>query len=882
MLEHMVESGNDKICEKHIKVEKSSKPWIEILFQDAVLSRQNSPQNLWEVIEREQYERVQYLIQNGKFDRIKEILNHISPGDIIELETFLNREDFESIKNLIAQAQYERIKRFLDGSTGSSTQSNDQIKLRQYRKLQSLFEGILDPFDLISETFYHQTYINKEEKIVPLALELFVDKEKWYDNRVNLKLFENISQWYDLRELGKRVVEKEVGSIIATIIKVKGIKWFLEKARNVNQQFNRTKEVVLKYECDLSSDEIGKIRQKLKLQKNSSFVLCELQYLEGMDSENKVMELINEYNYGAYEAFFKFAGLRVPRIVSWKSKLKDDTKAVIPNANSYSCVGVWESSSIREFWNDIGRRIVSFASNFFPDVKNEFEEARKAPDLIVRIEAERDSAYREIKGLVDSQVAREQHSMYTALRSFLAPPVAKAIIEKKEVLGRTEATILKVDIVKSTRITWDLLPEEIERFYMRVIDNCKPCIARYLGSLHQYLGDGSISEFGISSRTDYHTILGVLCGLELQRIQEYNKQHHAFDIGLRIAVSSGILNYSISRTREARLWNIAGKDLAIVARLEPKCPEGSVAVTEKVYRRIKRFFDINEGLNEKGQEYQGAIERKEHEREEIRYVTIKGLKKVTSCPERFSDTQNIILFEDTVDSIYHALQNDLRYPNETPSILEIQLILGEPVQDQDIVADLELERRYSEYLDNRCADFLAINAQEGDPLSAKTVALISYSVAQSLGQDPEMLAKMSFLYDVGKKHIWKELAHQHDFKSVDERSFDPKVRYDAEQRSEMLREIKMRSLGFLQTTGMHNLIPFVQDFYGSRETIEAQILKAAQIYVGIKVPKAHKQQSQDKRSEEEKQQLIVSALYREQIPERVITAMYDLKLFRFG
>src|SRR3989338_948681 len=234
--------------------------------------------------------------------------------------------------------------------------------------------------------------------------------------------------------------------------------------------------------------------------------------------------------------------------------------------------------------------------------------------------------------------------------------------------------------------------------------------------------------------------------------------------------------------------------------------------------------------------------------------------------------------EDRIELIYQDLQLRLRYPIKGPDFKSSRQ--DEESQEVKLIQLLKSGREYLIDLDQRCVDFLALNTYDGDPLSSKTIALISYAIAEHIKEsapelNPELMAKLSFLYDVGKKHIYKTISEDYGFK---EKVYDPGERYSPDQRAKMLHDIKQKTLVFLEKTGMQDIIFFVEDFYGARETIESQILKAAQIYVGIKVPKAHKNIDKGDINEHQAEEKIKAALEKNHIPERVINVMYKLNL----
>lgn len=859
---------------------RNTKAWVEIILKDTVHevikanddgTLEDSTDSLESLIIEEQEQRISELIDNQDFTRLNYLMQLFIPLEQNKAQQLLKEKDYESLKFAMCRFQYRRVKKMIERHLSSEekrelSNSEDEVKrivgVAQYKRLKKLFDGVLNSVDLISDVFNYETLIDDEKAILPVSLEVFLDQEQWYDNRANLRLFRNISDLgYDLRELGKRCAKESIAlKRVMSLVSVAGARGLFETARKINRRWNKTKEVEMVYQSALPKDLMAKIKEDLKIPKNHSIVIAILNYFKGMDPENETINLINEFNYGYYSAFLEIAGFKDSDVIAWQSKLKGD--------ESYSCVGHWRPESlIRSLWNYAGEMIIEGGITRFlwPDNykrhKRDALERNKALEESLRLRE--DIEHWQIKFNQISE--REKDAVRLLLESVYPRSVARAIIQGYYPLKIDNATVALTDTVQFTKKFYDKSGDQIQSFINWLFDSAHLCIRRYGGSLFQSTGDGVLLEFGITHNSTYHTLQAVLCMLELQKIQEENNRDSEVPAELRIGISLGDIRSFLLTSPGKIALQYQGTDLNLTERLQKNSDPGKMAVSDRVYERIKTFFQFEE---------KGEVQGKGHE-QPFKVYMIERLKKVTECENRLLENarqdEKIKQMEDKVEIIYQELQLRLRYPIRSP---DPKANKQEESQEVKLVQVLKSGREYLTDLDQRCVDFLALNAYDGDPLSSKTIALISYSISERLKEsDSELMVKLSYLFDVGKKHIYKTISEDYGFQ---EKTYDPMERYSPEERAKMLMDIKNNTLLFLEKSDNPELIPYVEDFYESRETVEAQILKAAQIYVGIKVPKAHKQQSN--LTDEEKQAKIISAFNRENIPEKIINSMYDLGL----
>ncbi len=161
---------------------------------------------------------------------------------------------------------------------------------------------------------------------------------------------------------------------------------------------------------------------------------------------------------------------------------------------------------------------------------------------------------------------------------------------------RRQLSVLFCDLVGSTKISEHLDPEELRELVQHYQETAHEAIARFDGSVAQFLGDGILAYFGFPRAHEDDARRAVLAGLAMlegvRRLAPEWKQRYGFDISVRIGIHTGLVVTGQVGTGARSEQLAVGQTPNLAARLQGLAEPDSIVVSESVYRLTGMAFEF--------------------------------------------------------------------------------------------------------------------------------------------------------------------------------------------------------------------------------------------------------------------------------------------------
>ena len=168
---------------------------------------------------------------------------------------------------------------------------------------------------------------------------------------------------------------------------------------------------------------------------------------------------------------------------------------------------------------------------------------------------------------------------------------------------RRQLTVMFIDLVGSTALSARLDPEDYQAVVQTYQRTCAEIIARFDGSIAQYLGDGVLAYFGYPTAHEDDAQRAVRVGLEIiTSIQEKlpspsareNQEEGALEtthqLQVRIGIHTGPVVVGELGGGMKREQLALGEAPNIAARIQGIAEPNTVAVSGATYRLVSSFF----------------------------------------------------------------------------------------------------------------------------------------------------------------------------------------------------------------------------------------------------------------------------------------------------
>jgi adenylate cyclase len=200
-----------------------------------------------------------------------------------------------------------------------------------------------------------------------------------------------------------------------------------------------------------------------------------------------------------------------------------------------------------------------------------------------------------------NQKIKEEVLIRSSLERFFSPPLVTKILNETLKGGgliflpvRTNATIMFLDIVGSTKLIEYLSPLEILELLNKYFELMVEEIFTNGGVLDKYLGDGLMAIFGVPENYHDHTYRAVLSAINMRRrhFSFVNELpiHKRFDI--RIGIESGEIVSGYFGSHKRLEFTALGKTVVMAKRLESLASPNSIYIGKGAYLNLGGDFKV--------------------------------------------------------------------------------------------------------------------------------------------------------------------------------------------------------------------------------------------------------------------------------------------------
>ncbi|MCR4744070.1 MAG: PAS domain-containing protein [Lachnospiraceae bacterium] len=198
----------------------------------------------------------------------------------------------------------------------------------------------------------------------------------------------------------------------------------------------------------------------------------------------------------------------------------------------------------------------------------------------------------------------------TAFKRYTSPQIAQYVLssEKGEQQGgdSREVTILMSDIRGFTALSEKLDAQPLITMLNHYFEKIVEIIAKYKGTVTEFLGDGIFVVFGAPEDDPLHASHAVHCAVEMQNamadINEWNLHENYPEIEMGIGIHSGIAAVGNLGSARTMKYGCIGKTVNLAGRLEGMTIGGQIIISEAVRDRIDEplIIDFEESFLPKG------------------------------------------------------------------------------------------------------------------------------------------------------------------------------------------------------------------------------------------------------------------------------------------
>src|SRR5215469_14350027 len=158
---------------------------------------------------------------------------------------------------------------------------------------------------------------------------------------------------------------------------------------------------------------------------------------------------------------------------------------------------------------------------------------------------------------------------------------------------RKHVTVLFVDIVDSSGLAKQLLPEAMHETMDKILRLMTEMVHRYDGTVNQYLGDGLMALFGAPLALEDHAVRAVQAAIGIQEtIRGYNeqlKQERGAEVRLRIGLNSGSVVVGKIGDDLRMDYTAIGDTTNLAARMQTFAEPGGIYVTGETHRQVEGY-----------------------------------------------------------------------------------------------------------------------------------------------------------------------------------------------------------------------------------------------------------------------------------------------------
>ena len=185
---------------------------------------------------------------------------------------------------------------------------------------------------------------------------------------------------------------------------------------------------------------------------------------------------------------------------------------------------------------------------------------------------------------------------------YLSNEVVDELLDSPEGLKMSgenrEVTFLVSDLRDFTGLSSKLTPQEVIKILNRYFENMVEVIAKYRGTVSEFMGDGILSFFGAPLQSVDDPVRAVACAIEMQTaLSKLNAEHknskdNLPEIAMGIGINTGeVVVGNIGSERRAS-YGAVGAPINVAYRIESLSVGGQILVSSTTYEKVKNHIKI--------------------------------------------------------------------------------------------------------------------------------------------------------------------------------------------------------------------------------------------------------------------------------------------------
>lgn len=161
-----------------------------------------------------------------------------------------------------------------------------------------------------------------------------------------------------------------------------------------------------------------------------------------------------------------------------------------------------------------------------------------------------------------------------------------------------EVTIMFSDIRGFTPLSEHLQPTQVIAMLNRYLACMDDVIARYHGTVNEFIGDAILTIFGAPVKRPDHPLRCVACAVAMQlAMTDFNRQNHALGLpplfmGIGINTGEAIVGNIGSENRAK--YGVVGHHINLTSRIESVTNGGQILISPSTYDRVKEDVIVGE------------------------------------------------------------------------------------------------------------------------------------------------------------------------------------------------------------------------------------------------------------------------------------------------
>lgn len=157
-------------------------------------------------------------------------------------------------------------------------------------------------------------------------------------------------------------------------------------------------------------------------------------------------------------------------------------------------------------------------------------------------------------------------------------------------------TVLFVDIKDSTTLARSMDTSDWKGILAQGHQHVATVVARWEGTVGQYLGDGVLTFFGASRSRGDDALRAVACALDvLEAIENFANEvflQYGIEFAVRIGISTGKLVVGMIGGSDKQELLALGPATNLAARLQGEAPAGGILIDQATYQRVRHQFVV--------------------------------------------------------------------------------------------------------------------------------------------------------------------------------------------------------------------------------------------------------------------------------------------------